>query len=280
MTRRRSGTTFWLPLLLDDERLDATETLLLIGLADHVNEDDEAWPSIETLASRARCSYVTARRRLAALEQRGVITRRRRRREGGNLSTYAYRLVRSEAPALNLSDGKRSPRGAMASALPGERAEPDQGEPDQSEEPTTDQPSLPLGLARDGQNPADTSEWDRAVADSFVTFWAVYPYRRGARAAAERAWRAALKLAPPSVLLDGVRRYAADPNLPPEAEARFVPHASTWLSQRRWEDGPLPPRGQAKRTSGDVNGEHITRERTEEGTKRWTPKHPQDQAAG
>ena len=77
---------------------------------------------------------------------------------------------------------------------------------------------------------------------SFEDFWAVYPKTPTGKQAAKRAWDKAVKIASPSFIVDGARRFAADPNLPSKAEEQFIPHASTWLNAGRWEDGPLPPR--------------------------------------
>lgn len=38
-----------------------------------------------------------------------------------------------------------------------------------------------------------------------------------------------------------MERYAADPNLP--TDPQYIPNATTWLNNDRWENGPLPPRG-------------------------------------
>ena len=77
-----------------------------------------------------------------------------------------------------------------------------------------------------------------ALEDLFSEFWKIYP-RKVEKLAAKKALLAALKVADPQTILDGARRYAADPNLP---EKQFVPHPSTWLNAGRWEDEPLPER--------------------------------------
>ena len=51
-------------------------------------------------------------------------------------------------------------------------------------------------------------------------------------------------------VIDGMRRLAADPNLP---EPQFIPHPTTWLERNGWEDDPLPsrtPSPQESRTFG------------------------------
>jgi len=67
----------------------------------------------------------------------------------------------------------------------------------------------------------------------FVLFWLRYP-RKQARFAAEREWA---KLSPPAqaAALEALPAHIAHWQLS-GTERRFVPHASTWLHQRRWED--------------------------------------------
>lgn len=183
MTGPRTGTLYWLPRILDDASLDAVETLLMIGLADHVNADDECFVGIERLAERARCSYGTARRRLAALEARGRLTRERRRREDGNLSTYLWSLVRDDALAPNLRasparteerDNQRAPGRAVTSAHQGARTEVPSEEPPSQE---VTQRALALVVDEDAE---------------FERFWTLYPKRDGKRLYKDEArsiWR-------------------------------------------------------------------------------------------
>ena len=92
--KRKSGTIFWLSTILDHEGLDAVDKLLLIGLADHVDERDRCFPSLDRVAQRAGKSYPTAKRRMASLVDRGYVKRTRRHRRDGSLSTYEYELQR------------------------------------------------------------------------------------------------------------------------------------------------------------------------------------------
>lgn len=77
---------------------------------------------------------------------------------------------------------------------------------------------------------------------TFEDFYAVYP-RKEAPKAARKAWAKAVQETHPQVILDGARRFAADPNLPPPEESRYIPLPTTWLNQGRWASAPLPPRG-------------------------------------
>lgn len=72
-----------------------------------------------------------------------------------------------------------------------------------------------------------------STAITFEDFWQIYP-RRKARAAAKRAFDR-LNVTPELwdqivTALEWQKREWSDP--------RFIPHASTWLNQCRWEDEP------------------------------------------
>lgn len=72
----------------------------------------------------------------------------------------------------------------------------------------------------------------------FTEFWTLYP-RGDDKGGARKAWRAAIKKVSPDVIVEGVRRYSSDPNLP---DRQYVPHARTWLNGERWGDPRLPSR--------------------------------------
>jgi SOS response regulatory protein OraA/RecX len=66
----------------------------------------------------------------------------------------------------------------------------------------------------------------------FKDFWDAYP-RKTAKGAAEKAWAKAILHTSGSDIIRILKRV----KWPDDAE--FVPHPSTWLNQRRWEDeGP------------------------------------------
>lgn len=78
---------------------------------------------------------------------------------------------------------------------------------------------------------------DEALS-GFAEFWRLYPRKVGKQAAL-KAYRKALKTATVSAIVEGVGRYAADPNLP---EPTFIPHPATWLNGGHWDDEALPAR--------------------------------------
>lgn len=76
----------------------------------------------------------------------------------------------------------------------------------------------------------------------FDTFWEIYPSRLGKGEARVAFDKAVDKVGLESVM-DGVRRLASDPNLPPK---QYIPRPATWLNQERWGDDPYPERGGKK----------------------------------
>lgn len=70
--------------------------------------------------------------------------------------------------------------------------------------------------------------------DKFATFWGAYP-RKEAKAVAVKAWA---KLKPDAALLGVILAAIARQKEGRQWQEGFVPHAATWLNQRRWEDEP------------------------------------------
>tara|TARA_Y100001973_G_C5114936_1_gene289612 strand:- start:31 stop:789 length:759 start_codon:yes stop_codon:yes gene_type:complete len=70
----------------------------------------------------------------------------------------------------------------------------------------------------------------------FNEFWSIYPRKMG-KGEARGAFAKAIRKHGPEVVMDGVKRLAADPNLP---ASQFIPRAATWLNQERWTDDPYP----------------------------------------
>ncbi len=82
------------------------------------------------------------------------------------------------------------------------------------------------------------------MSDLFTQFWAAYP-RKVSKAAAERAF---LKLKPDAALLEKLLSALAWQRTQPQwQDVQYVPHASTWLNGRRFEDEPFQPCSEIRR---------------------------------
>lgn len=85
-----------------------------------------------------------------------------------------------------------------------------------------------------GTNPrADASE-----AEGFSEFWETYPKRDGSadRKGAEKAFRAALKRADITTIIDGAQHFSEAMTARGKAGTEFVPQARTWLNGDRWNE--------------------------------------------
>ena len=103
-------------------------------------------------------------------------------------------------------------------------------------------------------------------APAFDEFWEHYPRsRRVGKGDARKAFERACKRASTERIVAGVRRFAADPNLPSGDEVQFIPHPATWLNQDRWDDPPLPLRVPAARNNG------FTHQHTQDNSGRERP---------
>ena len=226
---------------------DPIAHLVLIGLADHAADDGTAArPSVAVLAEYARCSPRSVQRKLRDLEACGLIWKGDQR-----LVEHIRSDRRPAVYDLNL-------RGVSVSHAVenGVTGEAERGA-------TLDQTGChagPTGVTRLADRtvlePSLNRPVNRPMPDSFdfADFWAVYP-RKTARAAALKAWAKAVKSADPAEIIRGARRYADDPN----REAQFTAYPATWLNAGRWEDEPLPARGQAGGPR-DRQGEILQRE--------------------
>ncbi len=94
----------------------------------------------------------------------------------------------------------------------------------------------------------------RAYSDEFEKFWKIYPRTKDGKFPASKAFTKALKVADLDTILTGAQQYRDDPN---RVDA-YTKMATTWLNQRCWEDGPLPPRGGRVTMMDRLRGEYDT----------------------
>ncbi|QOP64940.1 helix-turn-helix DNA binding domain protein [Arthrobacter phage Brynnie] len=222
---------------------DPISHLVLIGLADHADSAGRnARPSVALLSEYARCSPRSVQRKLRTLEDWGLIW------QGDQRSVEHLRSDRRPVVYdLNLrgvSVSRPVNNGVTENA--GRGAKLDQ----------TGCQAGPNGATRLADRTVLEPSLNRPVEPpmpDFPDFWEVYP-RKTAKAAALKAWQKALKTATAAEILEGARRYAADPNREPQ----FTAYPATWLNAGRWEDEALPSR--ASSGPRDRQGEILARE--------------------
>ncbi|QGZ16936.1 helix-turn-helix DNA binding domain protein [Arthrobacter phage LittleTokyo] len=220
---------------------DPIAHLVLIGLADHANDDGScARPSVAVLAGYARCSVRSVQNKLRDLEDCGLIVKGDQR-SVEHLAANRRPVVYDLNLGVQLVHPKKSgvhekgPRGAQA-----------------FQQGCT---PVPTGVQAYADRTVLEPSLNRPVEPSmpeFADFWEVYP-RKTAKASAFKAWQKAVKTAEPAAIVAGARAYASDPN----REAKFTAYPATWLNAGRWEDEPLPSRSSGPR---DRQGEILARE--------------------
>lgn len=144
--------------------LSASDTLVLIALADYASDDTrQCWPSVSTIARRARLTRRAVQKRLRSLEARGLIEVSQGGHQYGRNSASQYRLRFDHdghiAPEEQLSTRANAVRrGANGATRKGERGDA-QGR-------TTFAPSVidPLLIQRGAKSAANKESRVRAAA--------------------------------------------------------------------------------------------------------------------
>lgn len=203
---------------------------VLVVLADHANEGTwEAYPSTQSLVESTCQDRKTVVSNLARLRSLGLIEDTGKR-IGKTRQVPVYRLlqhVRLDAEKRNSSENGTVPKTDSNSAVfPSE----------QSRFSLRTVPETGHGTLREpSRNPKSNPKTDgrRTEDDRFPEFWTAYPRKEG-KAKAEKVWKTQKldKLAD-EIVADVLARVA-DPKH--WDVVQFIPHPTTYLNQRRWED--------------------------------------------
>lgn len=210
--------------LEDAPATDATALLILWALADRAADDGRAaYPSVDWIAERARCSTRTVHRHLRTLEDGGLI-----RRGDQQLVAHFRADHRPVVWDLNLdiSRGDNLSRGDTGGSH-GVTLVTERGDT-----VVTQTVPLPTGETVPVTTPVVPGV-DRAAA--FDKFWAVYPKKVG-KEGARRKWSSATRKVAPDVIIAGAERYRDDPTRTPQ----YTAHPTSWLNAGRWDDEVTP----------------------------------------
>lgn len=160
------------------------------------NQTHQAFPSRETLADRMRCSTSSVDRATEELIGIGAVTKKQRHN-----SSLIYTLRVSQGIITHDEGVITGEEGVV----------------------TSDDLTITTEL-----------EPLNDIQQHFNSFWEIYPRKLG-KGEAKAAFVKAVTKFGHEVIMEGVSRFASDPNLPP---VQFVPRAATWLNQERWDDEP------------------------------------------
>lgn len=225
-----------------DERLSRRARGLLVEIMSHRVGWHVTVAGLQKAGVEGRDAIKSA---LAELKEHGYLRVSQSRGDGGRFNEVEYELHDpGTADGFSVSGGFTvSGSTADGSAASGESA------------PKNTSSSEHDLSGDNGLFDADGLAEPPVPAATFAEFYLAYPRKAGkedARAAFERA----AKRVDPKVIVEGARRFAADPNLP---EKQFIPHPATWLNRGSWEDEPLPQRASAgsAATAGGLTSDYA-----------------------
>ena len=198
---------------------DRGELLVMLALADFADDRGRCWPSIATIAKRARMTTRSAQRILRKLQEVGAVT----------ISTGTGRAGCNEyvlTPDARVTPDTVSPL-TPVSPPPDARVTPPLT-------PVSPEPSLNHQEPSEIYTPAQLTlvAPPKKPPDLFSEFWDRYPKRVG-KADAQKAYTKALKKITHDDLM-----FALSERLPAlEAkDKQYRPNPATWLNQERWTD--------------------------------------------
>lgn len=204
---------------VNDDRLSFRARGLLFWLLDKPDDWHTSSDAISRESKEGRDAIRTA---LRELEECGYLVRvKAQDPDSGHWTTTT--LVYEQPPAYVAS--------ATEDGFP-VVGYPDVGEPVVGESGAKNEDCSPT---TDTENPVSPPAMIDPRIAAFDEFWQMYP-RKVSKDGAEKAWRAAIKRgAKVSDILDGAQARV-EWWRKSRTEMRFIPHASTWLNQSRWQD--------------------------------------------
>ncbi|MGS4945541.1 helix-turn-helix domain-containing protein [Meridianimarinicoccus sp. RP-17] len=223
--------------------LGPSAKLVLMYLADHHNPSYGCFPMQVTLAHECEMSRSSINNQLAKLEDMGLIRRVRQidDRTGKQLATryiLGFEKEFAQVPCPDVGHGETG----TEEEHEGDPC-PDTGHGSVSKISTSPCPNsgpsrvqnLDTNPVREPLKEPVTRVPAREGDFSFDDFWEVYP-RPVERAAAERAWRDAIKRgADPAALVAAAEALANE-----DVEERFRKKPANWLRDGGWADGGAP----------------------------------------
>lgn len=172
--------------------------LVLMMLANYADEDHTAYPSYRKLAELCLCNERTVMRGIKSLESLGLIeTSARFSKSGKQTSNNFHLLVR----------GDISDRVGVTNNAPNTIRD------------IQVKPIINKGDKKNAPYPEDFEQW-----------WKAYPRSDGSKKKAFDLWKSAVKKINREELLHLTVRFANAVK-----GSKFIPHATTWLNQDRWE---------------------------------------------
>lgn len=204
-------------------QMPVSQKFVLIALAEFANDDGECWPSLAYLCEHTCMTDRGVQKALAALVDAGWLTRTFRM---GHSTQYVVTPERGSPPNdVHPERGSPDPRTTFTTAPERGSGTPERGSPR----------TINNHQLNHQGTTTNTRDMQIDSSDSFAEFWQAYP-RKTAKTMAMKAWK---KLKPDAAvlakMLEALQAQKTSPQWTKDG-GQYIPHASTWLNQCRWED--------------------------------------------
>lgn len=177
---------------------NSTAKLVLIFLANYADENFQSFPSIGVLAELCESNERTIKRALTLLHQKKIIEIKERFTMDGKQTSNLYTIL--------IRGDKNEGVGVTKS------------------DPNT------ININKTILN---KQRGDKKYPPDFEQFWQAYPRHDGSKKSAYKIWSNAIsrEIDVEVLLLKTIRFKVKNTH----TEKRYIPHATTWLNQKRWE---------------------------------------------
>lgn len=194
--------------------------LVLVKLADNASDQGECWPSYQHIADQCEISRSTVKVHVRELEKAGFLRREFRRKGELNQSNLFHLDLAGGAASTPVGGAAGNPPGAAENPGGGAAAAPRTSHSSESVKE-------PKPMCTDGAH------------DGFERFWKLYP-RKANKAKAEAAWKKLSVTAEMFAVITSALAKQATSIDWLKSGGQFIPHATTWLNGKRWEDEVVP----------------------------------------
>jgi len=211
----------WIPKeIFLDERLSATEKILLVEIDSLDNGKDGCWASNDHFTQLCQCSERTISRAITKLKNLGFI-------KEGNTNGRG-RALHSCLCRVDTGVDKMSDDGRQNVSQPSPNCPPNNTYSNTENNPEENTLSCPVGHGVSGQ---------AEIREEFETLWNLYPKKKGDKQSAYKSYQDSRKKGEITFdfVKDKIEQYCESIKAE-KTESRYIAYGSTWFHQKRWND--------------------------------------------
>ena len=218
--------------VIDDEVVfsDSTEKMVYIVLRRYANEYGEnAFPSFEKIAKKARCSRSTAIRRIDSLIEKGLISKKPRFNDKGGITSNLYTIEDFHEYISRRSGVSKGNYPSVTGKLP----LVSQGNYPSVTVTPYKELNTNTNLKKNNNNNVQSPKDD--LNERFESIYKQYPKKQGKKRAFA-AYKKAIKAGvTDDTIIDGIQRYCFMLETT-RTNAKYIKQAGTWFFNEGWND--------------------------------------------